>query len=205
MTEPKTELGAIAFYFAFGIAITALLCASYLTLVPDSLTARDRFRTSVSVDLLPPTPFKHDEATHLPVGAAALPADAGHILAGTGSQTGAGHDALSEHPGDLVRVKFDLSGSYASAGEGGSAIEVRKELRVNGVDLGPAAIRVSEDSTLSIARDKLNEVLGRLGRNDVARQLGGSRSAGFVSFDEIRRRGVEVRYDAPSDRVVLAI
>lgn len=185
--------------------MTALLCALYLTLVRDSLPARDRFRTSVSVNLLPPTPFKRNEPTHLPVNAAALPADASHIFAGTNSQTRAGHDTRSKHPADLARVKFDLSDPYASVGEGGSAIEVRKELRVNGVDIGPAAIRVSEDSTLSIARDKLNEVLGRLGRSDVARQLGGSRSAGFVSFDEIRRRGVEVRYDAPSDRVVLAI
>jgi len=185
--------------------MATLLCSSYLILVPDSLTVRNLFRTSVSVDLLPPTPFKHDEATQLPVNAAALPADASHIFTGTESPTGAGHDARSKHPADLVRVKFDLSDPYASAEEGGSAIELRKELRVNGVDIGPAAIRVSEDSTLSIARDKLSEVLGRLGRSDVARQLGGSRSAGFVSFDEIRRRGVDVRYDAPSDRVVLTI
>ncbi|SEH20088.1 hypothetical protein SAMN05428974_3834 [Sphingopyxis sp. YR583] len=185
--------------------MTALLCVSYLTLVPDSLTARDRFRKSVSVDLLPPTPFKHEEAAQLRADAAALPTDASHIFARTEIPTGAGHDARSTHPADLVRVKFDLSDPYSWAGEGGSAIDMRKELRVNGVDIGPAAIRVSEDSTLSIARDKLNEILVRLGRNDVARRLGGPRSGGFVSFEEIRRRGVEVRYDAPSDRVVLAI
>lgn len=185
--------------------MAALLWVSYLTLMPDNLSARDRFRTSVSVDLLPPTPFKRDAAARAPADAAAPPADAGHAFAGADTPTGAAHDVRSRHPVDLARVKFDLSDPYAWAEEGGSAIEVRKGLRVNGVDIGPAAIRVGTDSTLSIARGKLNEALGRFGRNDVAQKLGGPSSGGFVSFDEIRRRGVEVRFDAASDRVVLAI
>lgn len=209
MPEPERNIGAIAFHVALGTAIAAFLLAAYVTLEPGNLFARNAPRSSVSVALPPPTPFRPEAGAPLIVDGAALPADTGLALAAISDQAIAkpdGNARLSPPlPPELDRVTFDLSDPFAWTEERGSAIDIRKSLRVNGVDIGSAAIHVGEDSTLSIARDKLKEALARLGRRDIADELVGSRSGGFVSFDEIRRRGVEVRYDAPSDRVVLTL
>lgn len=209
MPEPEREIGAIAFQVALGAAIAALLCAAYVTLEPESLFARKASRSSVSVALPPPTPFTREEEAQLSEEGATLPSDATLALVSNDDQAGAKPEASARPslalPSSLLGVKFDLSDPSAWTEQGGSAIEIRKSLRVNGVDAGSAAIQVGEDSTLSVARDKLKEALAQHGRGDIADELGKSRSGGFVSFDEIRRRGVEVRYDAPSDRVVLTI
>lgn len=198
----KTEIGVVAFRLAMMIAAAGVASGLYLRLVDENHSAPDRIRASVSVQLRPPVPFTRDTAAGSSAGIAAPRAGAGHPLFGAGAAT---DGSRSAHPVDLSRVAFDVSDPYVWTEDERTAIEIHKALRVNGVDVGPAAIRVGEDSSLSIARDKLKEGLSRLGREDVAEQLGGPRSGGFVSFDEIRRRGVAVRYDAPSDRVDLTI
>ncbi|SKB87929.1 hypothetical protein [Sphingopyxis flava] len=209
MPEQERDIGAIAFQVALGAAVAALLCAAYVTLEPETLLAKGASRSPVSVALPPPTPFTGEEEAQLSREGDMQPSDASLALVSIDDQANVRTEASARPsdplPSNLLGVKFDLSDPYAWTEEGGSAIEIRKSLRVNGVDVGSAAIQVGEDSTLSIARDKLKEALARHGRGDIAEELGKSRSGGFVSFDEIRRRGVEVRYDAPSDRVVLTI
>lgn len=107
--------------------------------------------------------------------------------------------------GELAAIDFDLSGPYARSGPGGSAIDIRKTVRFGGTDVGTANIRVSSGSTLSIARGELSTLLASAGRGDLVGQLGGARTGGFVSFDEMRREGVDIRYDALADRIVISL
>jgi hypothetical protein len=100
-------------------------------------------------------------------------------------------------------IAFDLADGDD---RGGGAIEIRKAVRLNGADAGLATIRVSEASTLQIAPAELGGLLARAGRADAAALLGGSAAEGaFVDFEDIRSQGIDVRYDAPSDRVLVAL
>lgn len=111
--------------------------------------------------------------------------------------------ALRPSTDGLLAIQFDLAdpGAFGS-GNGGSAIELRKAVRLNGADAGDARIRVSGSSTLSIAREELGRLLARSGQRELIGQLGSDGQ--FVSFDEMRRQGIEVRYDPVSDRILVS-
>lgn len=116
----------------------------------------------------------------------------------------AGYPIRIELPPAKPAVEFDLSGG-GPAGVTGSAIELRKAMRVSGVEAGSAAIRVGADSTLAIAVDELRALLERAGHGDLAGRIARrGTSERFVGFEELRRQGIDVRYDAAADRVVVA-
>src|SRR5688572_28500125 len=75
-------------------------------------------------------------------------------------------------------VEFDRPGSGAPGDGGGSAVELRKAVRLNGAEAGSATIRVSAGSTLSISANELRAVLTRAGRGDLARRIGAPGGAG---------------------------
>ncbi|MEO6152681.1 MAG: hypothetical protein ABIT09_03565 [Croceibacterium sp.] len=109
--------------------------------------------------------------------------------------------AASEATG-MLAVRFNLADPYAGAPEGSGPIELKKAVRINGADAGDATIRVTDGATIAIARDELGKLLTAAGRADAIQALAGSGS--FVSFDRIRQAGLSVRYDAASDRILLA-
>ena len=102
--------------------------------------------------------------------------------------------------GGLLAVNFDLSDP---AGSDDAVVDTRKKLRVDGVDVGAAAIRVTSGSALFIARDEFRNLLDSSGRKDLAARVIGGTSA-FASFDEIRRLGFGVRYDPVTDRILVS-
>lgn len=104
--------------------------------------------------------------------------------------------------GGLLAVDFDLSRPYdgASVAEDGEAIDVRKSVRLNGAEAGSAKIRVTSGSTLLMARDELGRLLARAGLAELAGQVG---SGGYVSFDDMRDKGITVRYDPVTDRLIV--
>jgi hypothetical protein len=99
-----------------------------------------------------------------------------------------------------LAIQFDLGDPNKST-DGGSAIEVRKAVRLNGADAGDARIHIDASSTLSIARDELDRLLARSGRRELMSQL--SSAGRFIRFEEMRRHGIDVRYDPVSDRVLV--
>lgn len=112
--------------------------------------------------------------------------------------------AAQEEKGGLTAVRFNLADPYAPSGDGQASgpIELTKGVRVNGAEAGNATIRVTDGATIAIARDQLDKLLSGAGRGDLADKLA---SAGpFVSFDRIRQAGLNVRYDAASDRILLS-
>ena len=102
----------------------------------------------------------------------------------------------------LVPIHFDLADPYEQSG-GGSEIEVRKVVRIDGSDAGTADIRVNANSTLSISRDTLTTLLAHAGRGDLATKLGNARGQDgkYVSFSEMRDQGIDVHYDPSTDRI----
>ena len=100
----------------------------------------------------------------------------------------------------LLAVRFDLADPGAF--DGGSAIEIRKAIRLNGADAGQARIHVGASSRLSIAREELARLLARSGQQELSESLGAGER--FVSFDEMRRQGIEIRYDPITDRILVS-
>lgn len=107
--------------------------------------------------------------------------------------------------GGLLAISFDLADPAGAADvrDGNGAVEARKGVRLDGVDAGSAAIRISSTSALFIARDEFRNLLDASGHKDLAERVA-SASSGFVSFDEIRRLGFGVRYDPVTDRILVS-
>jgi hypothetical protein len=105
----------------------------------------------------------------------------------------------------LLAIDFNLADpSSATTGDDSSGpIEARKGVRLDGVDVGTTAIRITSGSALFIARDDLRGLLSASGRIDLSERIA-SGSAAFVSFDEIRRLGFGVRYDPITDRILVS-
>lgn len=98
------------------------------------------------------------------------------------------------------RVEFDLSDRYAASDEG-SAVEIVKPVEINGVAAGEATVRVDSGSNLAISADELGRLLAGAGRSDLVARLPGGQ---FVGFEAVRQLGIDVRYEAPSDRILIA-
>ena len=133
----------------------------------------------------------------LPIALAASPTDQIQASA-QGSRT-----ALPQvrATGGLMDVSFDLS---QPGGSDRSAIELRKGVRFNGRDAGQATIRVGAGSSLFIASDDLRTLLSAAQRADLVDGLSSGAEKPFVGFDEVRRKGLSLRYDAASDQIVIS-
>jgi len=101
----------------------------------------------------------------------------------------------------LLDVSFDLSRPDLLDR---SSLDVRKAVRFNGADAGQATIRVGAGSLLFIASEDLRRLLSAAERVDLADRLAAASHRPFVGFDEIRRTGLNLRYDAASDRVLIS-
>lgn len=107
--------------------------------------------------------------------------------------------------GGVLAVDFDLSRPYESGPESGdgSPIEIRKKVVLNGKEAGSAQLRVGAGSTISISRDALTRLLEQSGRAEMSQQIGQG-TASYITFEEMRRQGIDVRYDPLSDQILVA-
>ena len=103
-------------------------------------------------------------------------------------------------PGGLLAVNFNLADP---AGTDSDVVDTRKGVRVDGVDVGSATIRVTSGSALFIAREDFRKLLNSSGHKDLAARVTDG-AAAFASFDEIRRLGFGVRYDPVTDRILVS-
>lgn len=92
----------------------------------------------------------------------------------------------------LQNIEFDLRESrHGRKGATGSEISVTKKLVVDGADAGTARILVGPGSQILVSSRDLEPVAGRVG------SLEGDPA--FLSFDQLRDRGLRVRYDPLRD------
>lgn len=151
--------------------------------------------------------------------AAAKPADFDSSMATETTQietTGTVASALEQRSGDmnsssspnrLLAINFNLSDPLAISDDrdGNAVFEATKNIRLNGADAGRTTIRVTSGSALFIARNELSDLLEAAGRKDLSAGLAEIGSPGrFVSFDEMRKLGLGVRYDPVSDRILVS-
>jgi hypothetical protein len=116
-------------------------------------------------------------------------------------------------PGEAAEgavLEFDRAGRGSAADSAGSAIEIRKRVRVNGAEAGEATIRVGARSELSIAAGELRRALAAAGHGETARLVGAGGggeggAAEFVGFEALRGQGIEVRYDVGADRIAISL
>ena len=102
----------------------------------------------------------------------------------------------------LLPIRFDLSNPRSSTPSSGApAIDITKPVRLNGADAGSAVIHVRSDSQLFVERDEIRAIVAKAGLKELADRIGRS---GEVSFDELRNKGLAIRYDPVSDRVLVS-
>lgn len=102
----------------------------------------------------------------------------------------------------MIASSFDL----ASPGSGnervsGEAIVVRKILRFGKSEIGSAPIHVDGQSRLLIDTGELAKVLRTAG---IESELG-SKASGLATFPDLRRRGIDLRYDPQSDTINVTV
>lgn len=102
----------------------------------------------------------------------------------------------------MIASSFDL----ASPGSGnervsGEAIVVRKVLRFGKSEIGSAPIHVDGQSRLLIDTGELAKVLRTAG---IDSELG-SKASGLATFPDLRRRGIDLRYDPQSDTINVTV
>ena len=101
-----------------------------------------------------------------------------------------------------LAVHFNLADPYTPNNDRSGPIELKKGVRINGADAGSATIRVTNGATIAMARIDLGKQLASAGRTDLAASM--PAAGAFVTFDRIRQAGLNVRYDAASDRILLS-
>lgn len=107
----------------------------------------------------------------------------------------------ADQPEGLLEVSFNLAEAGAADR---SSLDVRKGVRFNGADAGQATIRVGSGSALYIASEDLRTLLSAAKRVDLVESLAAGEQQPFVGFDEVRQKGLNLRYDAVSDRILIS-
>jgi hypothetical protein len=107
----------------------------------------------------------------------------------------------ARQPEGLLEVSFNLAEAGAMDR---SSLDVRKGVRFNGADAGQATIRVGAGSALYIASEDLRTLLSAAKRVDLVESLAAGAQQPFVGFDEVRQKGLNLRYDAVSDRILIS-
>lgn len=100
----------------------------------------------------------------------------------------------------FIPVNFSLDRVRAS----GDVIEVRKPVKTNGKVGGVVSLRIVGDTTVLVKSSELAGVFGEGQTKARIVSLGAkAESNGFVDFDALRDAGIDVRYDAARDQVVV--
>ena len=112
--------------------------------------------------------------------------------AGTGGISGAGF-AAEKLGGDKYRLV-------------GSSIEFQMPLAANGVPAGNLTLHISADQEISLQLKELVSLLHDLFDPQGLQQLNAAQAINeFVSFDQLRNSGIDIRYDAARDRLSLSV
>ena len=116
---------------------------------------------------------------------------------------GRGRLAVADQEG-VLPLDFDISPGTGNRAPppGGSQIDTRKAISLNGVDAGSINVRVGRDSRIYLDRAGLAQALESIDDRTGARIVEGQGQQ-FLSVDDLRARGLAVRYDPVADRIRL--
>ncbi|MEZ5681347.1 MAG: hypothetical protein R3E14_08615 [Erythrobacter sp.] len=107
-------------------------------------------------------------------------------------------------PGNVIPVRFDLeTPGLGDEVVGGDEIVVRKAVRLGSREIGSLPIHVDSQSRLLVRPADLKSLLDKAGQGAKVRGAAGSNE--LRSFGELRKDGVDLRYDPTSDSVIVTI
>lgn len=107
-------------------------------------------------------------------------------------------------PGNVIPVKFDLqSPGLGDEVVGGDEIVIRKAVRLGNREIGKLPIHVDSQSRLLVRPADLRSVLESAGQEARLRPASGANQ--LRTFADLRKEGIDLRYDPNSDSVVLTI
>lgn len=194
------------------VAVAAIATGTMLFAGPQSVTARYQGVARVPLPNftrveLPGTPAQPASAPEAESVAADETMDAALALdteAGeTAARPAAGQTARLA-PGNVIPVRFDIeSPGMGDEVVGGDEIVVRKTVRIGNREVGSLPIHVDGRSRLLVRGADLRSVLESAGEGD--RLAKSAASQDLRTFAELRKDGVDLRYDPASDSVVLTI
>lgn len=102
-------------------------------------------------------------------------------------------------PSAFIPIEFDiLAPGAGDEAVGGEAIVVRKAVRMGQKNIGSLPIHVDGGSRLLVDASEVRSLL------DDADIPGTVRGSGLVSLADLRKAGIDLRYDPSSDSVLLA-
>ncbi len=194
---------------AFTIAVAAFLAAAATAaLMPSPIADPTRIaRVELPRPLVvrlpkatPPAPIRDENATTLEAGEA-LARDSNEVPP-SGAQARAVLPQVDEN--GIIPLQFDLQ----APGGGGERVEadavvVRKTFTFGEQDIGSAQIHIDSQSRLLIDAAELGSLMASSGIDGPAALTNGG--SGLRSFAELRRLGVDLRYDPARDRVTLSV
>lgn len=151
-------------------------------------------------------------AGEVSLAAAADPAIAAEAAAELGAEgvpvtqgePGAAPAAARPAPGNIIPVRFDIqSPGLGDEVVGGDAIVVRKSVRIGTREVGKLPIHVDSRSRLLVRPSDLRAMLEKAGQDEM---LGDRASSNELrSLGDLRKDGLDLRYDPNSDSVVLTV
>ncbi len=98
-----------------------------------------------------------------------------------------------------------LNYSIANPGAHGNSIEIRKAVQADGVGKGKVSLRIVNDTTIMVNSRDIESLFGNSISEKLATSLRASPKAdGYIDFDVLRAAGINIRYDAARDVVVMS-
>ncbi|QKG71122.1 hypothetical protein [Erythrobacter mangrovi] len=156
----------------------------------------NRFRLPERIDSAPSANSATGEVAQVIAESAEEAAPVNSAVPGSGAPA---PTAAQQPPSAFIPIEFDiLTPGVGDEAVGGEAIIVRKSVRMGQKEIGSLPVHVDTESRLLVdARD----VRGLLEQADLS---GTVRGSGLVSFSDLRRMGIDLRYDPTTDSVLLA-
>jgi hypothetical protein len=100
----------------------------------------------------------------------------------------------------LRGLRFSIGGQARPA----DAVRTRRRFEINGGAAKAIAMNVADDGSIDVdARDLLRELEGSATARVVEKVSQAAGSADSISFDRLRSVGLDVRYDAVRDRIII--
>ena len=110
-------------------------------------------------------------------------------------------DAPSADTAKLLALNFSIENPRAHA----DSIEIRKAAQADGVKKGKVSLRIVNDTTIMVNSRDVEALFGNSISEKVAASLRASpKVEGYIDFDALRAAGVQIRYDAARDIVVMS-
>jgi len=116
------------------------------------------------------------------------------------AKSGVGETYPKTGTADFLRLTYDIEKPRSTS----DSIEVKKLVQADGVKKGKVGLRIVNDTTILIDSGAVVSLFGdHISKKTVASLASSSDADKYVDFDTLRAAGIDVRYDAVRDMVLM--